>query len=482
MIVSKQTWKQVLSHLQTEVPKQHFVTWFPNSAIMQFKAGVVEIGVPSIFIRDWMVKQYSNKITTVVQSLFPEVKEVVFEVHETLLHGGNGDVITLKELQAFFGEKKTRKLPNRNEIKISKQENGRSVDLVSKKLNPKYTLDSFIVGKDNRLAHAAALAVANKPGQDYNPLFIYGGVGLGKTHLLQAVGTEMLSISRDQTVCYITAEQFMNEIIASIRKYQAREFKLKYRNVDCLIVDDIQFFANKERTQEEFFHTFNDLYQHGKQIILSSDRPPHELAGIDDRLKSRFGSGMVVEVYLPDFETRLAIVQSKCQEQGVILPPEVMDFIAHNTSDSIRQLEGFITQAVCESKLENSTPTIRSVGSRMMRMNSGQDLVGISKDEVVQNLSVRTPEDIIQLVASYYRLPTHEITGQGRKKQVLMPRQVSMFLIYEVLDYSLDSIGDYFGGKNHTTVLHACNKIRQHLGRNQKLVGDVHALKKEMGL
>lgn len=481
--VYKELWRKILQGLAEALPANQVITWFSNSAVLSINDGVFNLGVPTSFARDWIANRYVEKILDIAKKYAPDVQKLEVVIDGALADPADGRAVKIDELQNFLPQKKIRKLPNKQEIKIVTNNGGSGNGAIfSRALNPKYTLDNFIVGKDNRLAHAASMAVSNRPGSEYNPLFIYGGVGLGKTHLLQAVGNEILKNFPDKIVVYITSEQFMNEIVAAIQKFQAREFKLKYRSVDCFIVDDIQFIAQKDRTQEEFFHTFNELYHNGRQIILSSDRPPKELAGIDDRLKSRFGSGMVVEVYFPDYETRIAILQRKCQEQGVILPSEVIEFIASNSHESIRELEGILTQAIAETKLENSTPTIRSLAARLFKMNKNGNLVGISAEEVSRKLTVRTPEDVIQLVAGYFRIPSHEIIGQIRRKEVLIPRQLAMYLIYEILHSSLDSIGHYFGGKNHTTVLHACNKIRIELQSDKKLVADMHALKKEMGL
>ncbi|MEK7528661.1 MAG: chromosomal replication initiator protein DnaA [Patescibacteria group bacterium] len=471
----KELWSSILKELARNISRANFVTWFQNTAVLSFENGVLRVGTPNAMACNWVSSHYMTKILDSAHVVNADVMKVEIVVDGALANSDDGrssDVATIAKQEP----PKMRKMPNKNEVKVG--ENG----IRSRMLNPRYTLESFIVGKDNQLAHAACQAVGHRPGHAYNPLFVYGGVGLGKTHLLQATGNAILK-SGHQSVVYLTAERFMNEVVEAIRKYNAQDFRKQYRSIDCLIIDDIQFFANKERTQEEFFHTFNELYDANKQIIISSDRPPKELSGIEDRLKSRFESGMVVEVYFPDYETRLAILQRKCQEVGAILPPEVLEFIASNVHSSIRELEGVLTQAIAQAKLEQSTPTIRSIGRVLKRLDNGkEDLVGITKEEIERKVAVRTAEDVMSIVADYYRIQSVELTGSCRKKEIMVPRQVAMYLIYEILRYSYDAIGDLFGGRNHTTVLHACNQVKNRLQEDQKLVRDMHSLKREMGM
>jgi len=350
----------------------------------------------------------------------------------------------------------------------------------SKTLNPKYTLESYVIGPENRLAHAACMAIAKKPGQAYNPLFVYGGVGLGKTHLLQATGNAIIKHNPRAIVAYMTSEKFMNEIVDAIRNQKAKSFKTKYRNVDCLIIDDIQFLAHKERTQEEFFHTFNELYDANKQIILSADRPPKELRDIKDRLISRFEMGMIVDVQFPDYETRLAILHAKCREYQVLLPADVLEFMAYNVHHSIRELEGVLMQAVAQYELEQSTPTIRSVAKIMKKLNRGGEFAVLDDGREHKSLA-KTADDVIDIVADYFKLTKSDITGSVRKKEVLVPRQICMYLIRKELRASFEQIGEEFG-RNHTTVMHAVDKIVKMMRKDQRLIRDVNALKQEMGL
>ena len=365
-------------------------------------------------------------------------------------------------------------IKNKNEVLIGG-------GIRSKMFNPKYTLDNFIPGNDNQLPHAAALAVAAKPGGIYNPLFLYGGVGLGKTHLLQGIGLEIQKKNPGKKVVYMTSEKFINEIISAIGKKNTTSFKEKYRKVDCLIVDDIQFFGNKASTQQEFFHTFNELYDSGKQIVISSDRAPNDLDGLEERLKSRFGMGMVVEVQLPDYETRLAILNEKCREYQVLVDPEVLEFIAYNVKSSIRELVGVLVSAIAESQLTDSTPTVKSVAPAIRRINSNFDFKDTDLSDN-KRVVVRTIDDVIDVVAGYFNLTKSDLVGSARRKDFMIPRQICMYLIREVLDQSYEVIGESFGGRNHTTVLHAYNKILKQIENDAKIKRDVNAIKKEIGI
>jgi len=386
----------------------------------------------------------------------------------------------VKELFKETDDKKIRKVRNVNEVTVSKGSRGERV--VSKMLNERYTLDTFVVGKDNRLPHAVCSAVSENPGGIYNPLYIYGDVGLGKTHLLQAVGNEVLRNFPDKVVKYITAEKFVSEVVEAIGRRNMHKFKEQYRNVDVFLLDDVQFFARKDSSQQEFFHTFNELYDANKQIVITSDRPPTQLQGLDERLKSRFAMGMVVEMLFPDFETRLAILQDKCKDFEAIIDPEVLSFVASNVHNSVRELEGVLRQAVAESQLSDSVPTIRSVAEIIKRLNKAQEIIGYDIEAKRTEMIVKQATDVMAIVAKYYGLSVDDLIGQVRKKEVMQPRQICMYLIKQELNESYEKIGSTFGGRNHTTVMHACSKTAEDLKKNLRLVRDVNALKREMGL
>lgn len=497
-------WQQILTFLSREIPRNQLLTFFSRTAIFEFENGKLKIGVPHPTAQATIANKFLAILLKCAREVEPEIREIVIEVDGALLSKDDSRSVDITKI--FPSEKSAKKTREGLSAKKSVQGGASSrtgtrpedesatmpetdLDADSEMryfnkhaLQPHYTLNNFIVGKDNRLAHAAATAVSNRPGTEYNPLFIYGGVGLGKTHLIQAIGNEILKNNPDAVVLYLTAERLLNEYVAAIKKFQMQNYRNRYRNVDCLIVDDIQFIADKTRLQEEFFHTFNDLRDARKQIVMSSDRPPKELLEMEDRLKSRFESGMIVEVYFPEFETRLAILQHKCQEQKIVLTPEILEFVAANVHQNIRELEGFLTQIVAKMKHENFIPTIRSVAQLMKKQNGEQKLVGISDEEMTREIKVKTPEDIMNLVCEYFKIPRVELTGPSRKKEVLVARQLCMYLMYEICHYSYDSIGDYFQNRNHTTVLHAHHKIRELILRDQKIASDATALKREMGL
>lgn len=472
----KEIWRSILAALYSEIRHDQFITWFADTALLSIEGGVATIGVPNQYAFSWIDKSYMENLIEHLQKHDATITKAVLLVDASLT--SPDDIRKVPLTSVVPAAKKARKLPGKQEVKVNS-------DTTSVMLNPKYALHNFIVGKHNRLVHAACSAVSTNPGSQWNPLFIYGGVGLGKTHLLQGTGREILKNFPNKTLVYFTAERFLNEVVEAIKKYNSHDFKARYRSVDCLIVDDIQLLAEKDRTQEEFFHLFNELYNANKQIIISSDRPPKELNGIELRLQSRFEMGMVAEVHFPDYETRLAILQNKCSQEGVIIDPEVLDFMAQNIHHSIRELEGVLKKAIAEMRLTNITPTIKSISASIYRETPKmEELVGSSftKAQAQSTTSVRNADDIIKLVSDYYRMPSDQLKGSIRKREVMMPRQICMYLIYELLGHSYDTIGDYFSGRNHTTVLHSCNKVKTRLNKDSKLLQDVQALKREIGL
>lgn len=467
-------WLRILKKVEGEVKRPHFVTWFQNTALLSFHDGLLMVGVPNIFAKDWLENKLNGQLLEAIKSVNPDVREVMFEVDPKLSIPGNLRAIDVNK--SFPMAKKPRKLPGKQEVKLVE-------GISSKCLNPKYSLENYVVGPANRLAQAACSAVAESPGSIYNPLFIYGGVGLGKTHLLQATGNSILRHDPNKIVVYMTSERFTNEIVEAIGKRNSKAFKDRYRKLDCLIIDDVQFLANKDRTQEEFFHTFNELYDNGKQIIISSDRPPKELAQLEDRLVSRFEMGMIVDVQFPDYETRLAILHAKAQEHEVLIHGEVLEFIAMNVQNSVRELEGVLVQAIAQAQLEHSTPTVRSVGNIIRKLNrNSKQIHGMDTSPVVAKATVTHSEDVIEIVAAHYRVGREDVTGQSRKRQVMIPRQVAMYLIRNELNLPYEQIGGEFGGRNHTTVIHACEKVEAQLTKDKQLLRDMNSIKSEMGL
>lgn len=468
-------WKKILQRLEPTIEKRNFITWFQNTGIIKKEEGTIHVGVPTTFARDWLTEKYNLKILQAAQEMNPEINEIIYEVHSSLSDPEDTRAVDMRKI--FKNTIKTvRKISKKAEIKVG------STGLSSKILNPKYRLENYISGNENRLPHAVAEAVAQNPGSLYNPLFIYGEVGLGKTHLLQGIGNHILHHDPDKVVVYMTSEKFINEIVTAIGKKNTKAFKDRYRKVDCLIIDDIQFLANKSTTQEEFFHTFNELYDNNKQIIISSDRAPSELNGIEDRLKSRFAMGMIVDVVLPEYETRLAILQNKCQEHQTIVAPELLEFLAYNVDNSIRELEGILLQVIARAKVERTTPTVRMIAEHLKKLNNDRNLIGYECTDTAQIEKALSTERIISIVADYYHLTKSDIVGSVRRKEVMVPRQICMYLIRQELEKSFENIGEEFGGRSHTTVMHAFSKITNRLKEDKRLVSDLHSIKQSMGL
>lgn len=469
----KDLWIGVLSEIEKQVTRPNLLTYFQHTAALGIgEDGVLVIGVPRQFFLSWHLDHSQELIRDIAKTLDPKVESVVFRVDGSLEQGEHDLAIDILKLFPKDGMK-PRKLPNRQEIKLAP-------GITSRILNPKYTLGNFIHGEQNRLAHAACQAVAKHPGGKYNPLFIYGDVGLGKTHLLQATGNEILRNDPEKLVAYVTSETFTNEVVEAIKKQKMDQFRKTYRQVDVLIIDDIQFFASKDRTQEEFFHTFNTLHEAGKQVIISSDRPPKELKVIEERLLSRLEWGMIVDVKMPEYETKLAILYEKAKEYQTFIPAEVFEFIAFNVQHSIRELEGVLMQVIAQIELEKSTPTVRSVAESIKKLNRDATLVGF--EEKTGNKVVKNLEELVELVSEYFSLTKSELLGPTRTKELNMPRQIAMYLAKNYLNQSLKAIGDFFGGRDHTSVLHAVKKLEKDLAEDPQIERDVNGLKHSMGV
>jgi chromosomal replication initiator protein len=462
-------WNEVLSRLREKVSYADFITWFKNTAVISDKENKLTIGVSMPIAAKWLRDRFHKRIIDSAKEVDERITDISYELDTKLACETDP---RLPDETLFRKSQKVRKRPRVAEFKTS-------TGLTSKILDERYSLENFIVGPENRLAHAACTAVSVEPGKRYNPLFIYGNVGLGKTHLLQGIGNGIKKRNSDALVIYVPAETFGNDYVSAIKNRKVENFNNRYRKVDVLIIDDIQFFAGKKGMQEAFFHVFNTLYDSGKQVVLSSDCPPKELDDIDKRLTSRFEMGMVADIQFPDYETRLAILQEKVKQHQVLVGNEVLEFIANNVHHSVRELEGVLMQAIAEAELEESTPTIRSVERVFRKLSRGAEIIGGSDGAPIANVS--SVEDIISLISSHFGVSESDITGARRLKEVVLPRQVAMYLAKEQFDYSLEHIGKVFGGRNHTTVLHALNTIRDRMSREKRFARDLNALRKEMG-
>ncbi len=448
---AKQLWEAILGELELNLSKANFTTWFKNTFILQIEEQEIVVAVPNAFTKAWLEKKYHKYITDALKNVtdknYSRVNYVV-ETKEKPVQPANQPTIQF----------------NHSETKVTSQQNTNN----KVGLNPKYTFQSFVVGKGNELAHAACLAVAKKPGEVYNPLFIYGGVGLGKTHLMQAVGNYILETSPQKKVLYVTSEKFTNDFIQLVQQGEAKKFKEKYRSIDVLLVDDIQFLAGKEQTQEEFFHTFNALHQENKQIIISSDRPPKAIPALEQRLISRFEWGMIVDVNAPDLETRMAIIISKMKEKNLSLSDNIVRIIATTVQNNVRELEGILNKIIAFHQLNNTPPTEESVKSIVVSLSASAKRGHI------------TPKKIINTVAEYFDIENEGLVGNSRKKELVVPRQIVMFLMREELNASYPNIGQELGGRDHTTAMHACNKISREIENDEKISRDIEMIKQKL--
>ncbi|HEY5562248.1 MAG TPA: chromosomal replication initiator protein DnaA [Clostridiaceae bacterium] len=438
-------WDRTLNIIKGELTEVSFNTWIKSITPISMERETLVLSVPNDFTKGILESRYKDLLINAVK-MITSIKYAI-------------DFIVITEETAVTAEKTDL---NRNSLAQA------SINESSGNLNPKYTFDTFVIGNSNRFAHAASLAVAESPAKAYNPLFIYGGVGLGKTHLMHAIGHYILENNPKAKVVYVTSEKFMNELINSIKDDKNEEFRNKYRSVDVLLIDDIQFIANKERTQEEFFHTFNDLHQSNKQIILSSDRPPKEIPTLEDRLRSRFEWGLTADIQAPDFETRIAILKKKADKENLIIPNDVFSYVANEIKSNIRELEGALIRLVAYSSLTNKEITVELVSEAL-------------KDIITNNQPRQITIDLIQeVVSSYFNLKVEDFKSQRRSRNVSFPRQIAMYLSRKLTDSSLPKIGEEFGGRDHSTVIHAFEKINTGLKEDEALQETVTELTKKL--
>jgi chromosomal replication initiator protein len=443
-------WQKTLATLETKLSKPSFETWFKSTKPVSFESNTLFVSVPNDFARDWLESRYSviiKETLTAITMSEVAVKFVIPQVVDESLYENSP-----KPAKA--------NLAAGNPV---------GEEIIPSALNPRYTFDTFVIGSGNRFAHAASLAVAEAPAKAYNPLFIYGGVGLGKTHLMHAIGHYVLDSNPAARVVYISSEKFTNEFINSIRDNRSEEFRNKYRNVDVLLIDDIQFLAGKEQTQEEFFHTFNALHEANKQIIISSDRPPKEIPTLEDRLRSRFEWGLITDIQPPDYETRIAILRKKAKAEALDIPNDVIHHIANKIDTNIRELEGALIRVVAYSSLIN-----RDLSAELAT-EALKDIIPSNKPKVI------TISEIQKTVGEHFDMKLDDFKAKKRTKAIAFPRQIAMYLARELTDFSLPKIGDEFGGRDHTTVIHAHEKIAKELQTDFSLRQTIEALKEKLG-
>ena len=440
---TKQLWKTCLMEIETGISKANFSTWFKNTSIVKEETGIIYIGVPNEFVRDWLINKYHKLITKTIADSYENMRAVEYIIVK--IESTKQEVIPTNETV-------DKELPLRD-LYINPDDN----------LNPRYHFDSFIVGTFNELAYAASQAIIESPGTKYNPFFIYGGTGLGKTHLIQAVGNSIKDKYPNKKVHYMTLEKFATDFINSLQSNKANSFKEKYRKYDLLIIDDIQFIGKMEKIQEELFHTFNTFYENNKQIIFSSDKHPNYIPELADRLKSRFAAGMIVDISEPEYESRLAILKVKLRELNVNLEEDLIEYVASAVQGNIRELEGSLNLIVCQYRLKNKPLSLLEVKS-LLKNNMRPK----------KNMAIK---DVVKIVSEYYKLEESSVYEKTRKKEIVKARQVVMYLLREDFNVSYPLIGQKLGGKDHTTVMHSCLKIKTDLKNDPQLLQELEQIR-----
>lgn len=441
MLETKQVWNTVLSEIELSVSKATFTTWFKNTGILKEEDGVIYLSVPNQFVKEWLINKYH--------------KTILRKLREAIEHIRNIEYVVVKEPPK---EAPVRRIDSPSielplsDYYINKEDN----------LNPRYTFDNFIVGSFNDLAYAASQAVIKKPGIAYNPLFIYGNTGYGKTHLIQAVGNYFKNSSQSKKVYYITSENYYLGFVNAMQENKILNFKEKYRNYDLFIMDDVQFLSNKEKTQEELFHLFNTLYDNNKQIIFSSDKHIHQIPNLEDRLKSRFAAGMIVDIQAPDYDSRYAIITTKCKNHNTSLSDDIIEYLS-SSETNIRELEGIINTITYHIQLKN----------RELSLN---DIKNIIK-ESSRPKKVFSVKEVIKTISDFYDVPENSIYEKTRRKEVVKPRQIIMYILREDFKISYPTIGEKLGGRDHTTVIHSCEKIKVDIKSDQQLVEEIEKIR-----
>ncbi|EST10450.1 chromosomal replication initiator protein DnaA [Sporolactobacillus laevolacticus] len=457
----QEIWKQTLDIIKKKLSKPSFETWLKETRAQSINGQMMIVSVPNEFSRDWLEEHYAKLISDILYEITGSRYHVQFVIPSknadndaAISNKGKSDGMNFNPQDVRGG----------NYGGMNQRNQHRVDELNNSMLNSKNTFETFVIGSGNRFAHAASLAVAEAPAKAYNPLFIYGGVGLGKTHLMHAIGHYVIEHNPSARVVYLSSEKFTNEFINSIRDNKTVEFRNKYRSVDVLLIDDIQFLAGKEQTQEEFFHTFNALHEEYKQIVISSDRPPKEIPTLEDRLRSRFEWGLITDITPPDLETRIAILRKKAKAEGLDIPNEVMIYIANQIDTNIRELEGALIRVIAFSSLNNQDINVDLAAEAL------KDIIPSARPKTI------TIQDIQVAVGEEYRLKLEDFSAKKRTKSIAFPRQIAMYLARELTDYSLPKIGEEFGGRDHTTVIHAHEKITKQLSVDRDLQKKVNGL------
>ena len=451
-MTNEELWKAVLGEMELSLTRANFTTWFKNTSVLSKDKNAVVVSVPNGFIKEWLENKFNKKILESIRGQSPEIREVRYTIGRPkveLVSHNYSNILLERELESN-----------------SDNEADKDIDGATN-LNKKYTFESFIVGSNNELAHAACLAVTKNLGKLYNPLFLYGGVGLGKTHLLQAMGNKLMADNNPKSILYISAERFTASILEALMHRTIEDLKSKYSRLDMLMIDDIQFIAGKEKTQDIIFSTFNELYGKNKQIVLSSDRPPQAIPALEERLKSRFEGGMIADIGIPDFETRLAILKQKGLEKNYSFDKETFVYIATHIQKNVRELEGALNRIGAFSQIYNRVPDIREVKN-------------ILNTYLSSPYRKTSPQSILKSVVEFYSITLNDLVKRSRKKEVVKPRQIAMFLLREETKLSFPEIGQKLGGRDHSTVIHACGKIKSESSIDEMLKQELVLIKERV--
>ncbi len=441
-------WEKALVNIELAVSQANFSTWFNETYIIKNEDGIIYLGVPNSFIQEWLYKKFHNTILKTLRSLNEQVRGLEY----TIVKEGDKRKEAIKKASQVSP---TISMPL-NDFYVNKEDN----------LNPRYLFDSFVVGPFNELAHAASRSVVKNPGSTYNPLFIYGNTGHGKTHLIQAIGNHIKKDFPQKKVFYLTSERFGSEYFSSLQTNTTQKFKDKYRKYDVIIMDDIQFFANKEKFQEELFHLFETFYQTNRQLVFSSDKHPNFIPGLEDRLKSRFNQGMIIDIPAPDHESRIAIIKAKSLLSNIDLKPDILDFLATNIESNVRELEGIVNVIVCQTQVKNRPLSLLEI-KNLIKNNT----------KPKKNISIK---DVIKLISNFYNIEEESVYDKTRKKEVVKPRQVIMYILREDFNISFPSIGEKMGGRDHTTVIHSCDKVKEDLKSDTTLMEEISQIRAMM--
>lgn len=448
IVDNKTLWENTLAQIELSVSRANFTTWFKDTFIIKQEGGEIYIGVPNPFVKDWLNNKFSKTILKHLRDQSDTIKSIEYIVSRV----DKNKPIKEQSREIRRGNNSAVELPLADHY-INKDDN----------LNPRYTFETFVIGPFNELAHAASQAIIKQPGIIYNPLFIHGKTGHGKTHLIQSIGNNIKNCQKEKKVFYLTSEKFASEYVESVRNSKVNQFKEKYRKYDVLIMDDIQFLSDKEKTQEELFHLFNTLYDNNKQIIFSSDKHPNFIPGLEERLKSRFNQGMIVDIPKPDHESRTQILRNKLRQNSISLKEEIVEFLAATVDGNIRELEGVVNSVVCQSQLKN----------KELSLNEVKDLIRNS----AKPKKIVSVKDLIKIVADFYGIDPDSICDKTRRKDIVLPRQITMYILREDFSTSYPTIGNKLGGRDHTTVIHSCEKIKRDLKENPLLEQQINQIR-----